>query len=214
MLVTCDDDNPASARVIEKNGGVLEGKIDKKDQKVPVRRYWIDLERQLHSCVDRDIPINQIVEIDRQNMAGFIEAQGGRFDSQRRLQSLKDEIKKGAVFIFARRANNLVGYIEYWLEDNILKIASIQIIPAFRNGTILRELLSKAYINMKENKPSIIISSAHVNNVLSIKLNTKLGLEKIREEKDRLYFQANGPEFLKRLADFNRYLQKDKRHGS
>jgi predicted acetyltransferase len=43
VLVTCDDDNFASARVIEKNGGILEGNIVDDSHKVPVRRYWIEL---------------------------------------------------------------------------------------------------------------------------------------------------------------------------
>ncbi|WP_229053914.1 GNAT family N-acetyltransferase [Aeromicrobium sp. Leaf350] len=37
LLVTCHDDNPASARTIERAGGVLE------DTRNGVRRYWIDL---------------------------------------------------------------------------------------------------------------------------------------------------------------------------
>jgi len=45
VLVTCDDDNPASARVIEKNGGVLEDKVVNKISRgiVLTRRYWIEL---------------------------------------------------------------------------------------------------------------------------------------------------------------------------
>lgn len=43
VLVTCDDDNYASARVIEKNGGMLLNKIIPKDGDKLVRRYWIDL---------------------------------------------------------------------------------------------------------------------------------------------------------------------------
>lgn len=43
VLVTCTDDNIASARVIENNGGVLEDKrVDPGDQKL-TRRYWITL---------------------------------------------------------------------------------------------------------------------------------------------------------------------------
>lgn len=38
ILVTCDDDNPASARVIEKNGLKMEDKI--RCDGVLVRRYW------------------------------------------------------------------------------------------------------------------------------------------------------------------------------
>jgi len=43
VLVTCNDNNIASARVIEKNGGKLAGKVTKEDSKYPIRRYWIDL---------------------------------------------------------------------------------------------------------------------------------------------------------------------------
>lgn len=43
VLLTCDDGNLASAAVIEKNGGVLEGLHDPKDGSSPKRRYWISL---------------------------------------------------------------------------------------------------------------------------------------------------------------------------
>jgi predicted acetyltransferase len=43
VLVTCDKDNVSSARVIQKNGGVLESEgIDPSDAKV-IQRYWIEL---------------------------------------------------------------------------------------------------------------------------------------------------------------------------
>ena len=42
VLMVCDKDNPASARVIRKNDGVLENEpvVDG----CPIQRYWIDLE--------------------------------------------------------------------------------------------------------------------------------------------------------------------------
>lgn len=40
-LVTCDDDNAASATVIERGGGVLDSIVDGAAGK-QVRRYWID----------------------------------------------------------------------------------------------------------------------------------------------------------------------------
>jgi len=43
MLVTCHDDNLASARVIEANGGVLQDVVDDIFGGGPLRRYWIDL---------------------------------------------------------------------------------------------------------------------------------------------------------------------------
>ena len=44
MLVTCDDDNLASARVIEKNNGELLNKVVSQISGKQVRRYWIALE--------------------------------------------------------------------------------------------------------------------------------------------------------------------------
>jgi predicted acetyltransferase len=41
-LVTCDDDNIASIRTIERNGGILEDVIIGPDLDKPQRRYWID----------------------------------------------------------------------------------------------------------------------------------------------------------------------------
>ncbi|MHB2022565.1 MAG: GNAT family N-acetyltransferase [Mycobacteriales bacterium] len=42
VLVTCDEDNLVSARVIEKNGGILESVIEQPGSAIPLRRYWID----------------------------------------------------------------------------------------------------------------------------------------------------------------------------
>ena len=41
ILITCDDDNVGSYRVIEANGGVLENKIVEPNLAVAKRRYWI-----------------------------------------------------------------------------------------------------------------------------------------------------------------------------
>jgi predicted acetyltransferase len=41
VLLTCDEDNVASARTIERNGGVLENRVDLPDGGTK-RRYWID----------------------------------------------------------------------------------------------------------------------------------------------------------------------------
>lgn len=41
VLVTCDETNTASAKIIEANGGKLENIIVLPNYPVPVRRYWI-----------------------------------------------------------------------------------------------------------------------------------------------------------------------------
>jgi predicted acetyltransferase len=41
ILVICDDDNLASAIIIEGAGGVLESVVPRPDGSPPIRRYWI-----------------------------------------------------------------------------------------------------------------------------------------------------------------------------
>ena len=41
FLITCDDDNIASKRIIENNGGVFESEIFKEENNKQMRRYWI-----------------------------------------------------------------------------------------------------------------------------------------------------------------------------
>lgn len=43
ILVTCDDDNAASAKIIERCGGVLQDTIRVEGHSAPMRRYWISL---------------------------------------------------------------------------------------------------------------------------------------------------------------------------
>jgi predicted acetyltransferase len=43
VMLTCDTDNAASARIIEKNGGRLEGQAISKRSGKPISRYWIEL---------------------------------------------------------------------------------------------------------------------------------------------------------------------------
>jgi len=43
VLVTCDDDNVGSAKVIENCGGVLENVAVGRDGSVPKRRYWVEI---------------------------------------------------------------------------------------------------------------------------------------------------------------------------
>jgi predicted acetyltransferase len=45
VLVTCDTDNIGSARIIQKNGGVLENEVISDISGKPVSRYWIELRR-------------------------------------------------------------------------------------------------------------------------------------------------------------------------
>jgi predicted acetyltransferase len=43
VLVTCDEDNLGSAKIIERNGGVLSGKGVAEKSGKPILQYWIEL---------------------------------------------------------------------------------------------------------------------------------------------------------------------------
>jgi len=43
VLITCDESNLASAKIIENNGGKLENKVFNKESQKWVCRYWIKL---------------------------------------------------------------------------------------------------------------------------------------------------------------------------
>ncbi len=45
VLITCDDGNTASMKVIEKNGGILENIVSGDEIDIPKRRYWITIEK-------------------------------------------------------------------------------------------------------------------------------------------------------------------------
>jgi predicted acetyltransferase len=43
VLITCDEDNTGSRKIIERNGGVYENSLPQAERDVPKRRYWFDL---------------------------------------------------------------------------------------------------------------------------------------------------------------------------
>lgn len=45
VLLVCDEDNLASEKVIQKNGGVFENRLFDADESVFVKRYWIQLRK-------------------------------------------------------------------------------------------------------------------------------------------------------------------------
>ena len=42
-LITCDDDNIGSEKTIIANGGIYESTVYEPDEKVYIKRFWIDL---------------------------------------------------------------------------------------------------------------------------------------------------------------------------
>ena len=63
VLITCDKENPASARTIMKNGGILENEVVK-DGNI-IQRYWITLKKRYADARNKD---NHILERDYTNL--------------------------------------------------------------------------------------------------------------------------------------------------
>ena len=47
VLLTCDETNLGSRKIIERNGGQLENIVEVKDQTIRKIRYWINLDHQI-----------------------------------------------------------------------------------------------------------------------------------------------------------------------
>ena len=43
ILITCDNDNIASQKIIEANGGLFAGEYEVEEQETPIMHYWIEL---------------------------------------------------------------------------------------------------------------------------------------------------------------------------
>src|SRR5438132_613486 len=52
VLVTCDESNEASRRIIETNGGEMEDLVRLSGRAAPTMRYWIDVRAACHSAPD------------------------------------------------------------------------------------------------------------------------------------------------------------------
>ena len=151
--------------------------------------------------------IDELLELDRLNMASIIEQAGGKFDPEFRRRKILEEMERGAVFISIQRTGNTIAYLEYMPEPNEpWHIMSIQVHPSHQNGFVLRDLFSEAGRRMRARPPSSIRSSVHFSNQASLNLHRKLGFMKIGEKAERILFSVDGPTLAQRLDRFTRRM--------
>ncbi len=149
--------------------------------------------------------IDELVELDRLNMAPVIEQFGGKFDPELRRRNLLLEMEKGAVLFSIQRSGKTIAYFQYMPEPNdSWNIMSIQIHPAYQEGLVLRDLLSEARQRLQFDAPSTIRSSVHFTNQASLRLHRKLGFMKIEKEAGRILFVIDGKTLCERLARFKK----------
>lgn len=148
--------------------------------------------------------LNEIIELDRLNMAPVIEASGGTFDPDRRRAGLAMEIKRGCTFVTSQGDGAMLGYLQYELEPgDVWHILSIQIHPTHQRGLVLRGLLSQVYNRLAEHPPVALRTSVHLTNAASIQLHHSLGFTESGREQDRILFRVEGADLCKRLKRFS-----------
>ena len=147
----------------------------------------------------------QIIELDRLNMAPVLEKVGGVFDSEKRRTGISDEICKGAVFITIERANRVAAYLEYSPESNgDIYVKSLQIHPDYQGRAMIRQLLRRVYFQMNGLALAKIKSSVHRANVASLALHRKLGFKAVELNEEKIWFEIDGADLVQRLQKFVR----------
>jgi L-amino acid N-acyltransferase YncA len=147
--------------------------------------------------------LDDLVELDRLNMAPVIERAGGKFDPAFRRKKLLAEQEQGAEFLCVERQGRIVAYLECIREsDGTYNVLSIQIHPSHQTGFVLRELLGMASDRLTALAAGNIHSSVHMTNRASLELHRKLGFEECSRTQDRILFQVDAAGLRDRLRRF------------
>lgn len=147
--------------------------------------------------------LDDLVELDRLNMAPVIERGGGNFNPAFRRKKLLLEQERGAEFVCVEKEGHLIAYLEYLREaEGVYNVLSIQIHPTCQTGFVLRDLLGKACERLAALASGGILSSVHVTNRASLVLHRKLGFEENGRTADRIFFRGDVSRLCERLRRF------------
>lgn len=127
-----------------------------------------------------EVEIKRIIEIDEINMNPIFEKLDLYFVPEKRLQEILYEIEiKGARFLFVKRNNSIVGYMEFVMIAGNWYIVNLQLMPKHRTPDVANEILKKIAFNISLNKPKKIITLLQKENVLSLRLHKKIGFQEL-----------------------------------
>lgn len=158
VLMVCNKDNIASARTIQKNGGVLENEVEV-DGKIE-QRYWISLPANNEKMVIRHASLEELaecVEVIRQSFRtvadefGFTEENAPRFtafatDEKRLRYHFCVEKRPMYVCLVGKK---IVGYYSICvLNDTDAELNNLAVLPEYRHrgigSMLLRDFAEKA----------------------------------------------------------------------
>ena len=142
--------------------------------------------------------IQQIAEIDRLNMAGMMLAMGNVYRVEKRKADVLKEMERDTKFVTLIRGDNMLAYLSYRINGDEITIKSIQLAPD-ANRIILRALVAKVLLAVKNENFIAIRSKVFANNKSSLDFHQKLGFA-LKEEKDGIcYFYIDKEQLLHRL---------------
>lgn len=148
----------------------------------------------------------EIVELDRLNMASHFVSENGLFDPVIRFEGLRRELANGANILQVRRNNKLLAYLEYIPPvDGKFYVPSLQIHPNYIGSLVLRSLLEQATECIKCWPASMLRTRVHARNYKSVRLHEKLGFIQLPSVDGRLHFEVSSEALYDALKAFRRH---------
>jgi predicted acetyltransferase len=189
-LVTCDDTNIGSAKVIEACGGILENKVDAGEGRPLKRRYWIDISKSL----------NQVPGMEFKVLSGS-EARP-HVDALYKRNNKSHKARDTDVFFVAFDGDQAVGTVRFCVENGDALLRSMQIDEKYRRQGIGSKLLQMfdAYLNENKIRAVFCIPFAHLEGFYG-----QIGFRRVRTAEAPNFLQDRLEEY-KSIAPESHYL--------
>ncbi|MBY0400724.1 GNAT family N-acetyltransferase [Myxococcota bacterium] len=119
--------------------------------------------------------IDQILRLDRANMAPILRASGMEFPEARRLAVLTNP---ELTIVAARAGSNLAAYVEFSPDSKVpegIYVSSLQVDADYRGGIALALVLARAGLVLRRNSPCHLRLDVQRSNVEAQSLFKRLG---------------------------------------
>lgn len=132
VLITCDDDNIGSAKIIESNGGVLENKAEVDG--ILIRRYWIDINQSTTKQPGSNKENEPSSVLEREVVKDFI-------DNRRIKEEDWPLIERLAAF----PKSHVIEWFHNWFNDDREK-----------SGESLNAAVNSSFVNPKQKEMCVV----------------------------------------------------------
>lgn len=160
VLITCDVDNIGSYKIIEKNGGKLEGIVENtdKDETFMTRRYWINLKKKYDRTSEycfvpySDEYYDFVYEVKKNAYKKYVEECWGTWNEVEQKEYFEKFINayKNSSYIIKVGDTAIGFYNDEELEDGSYEVGNICIIPEYQGQGIGTDILKRKLEEHKE----------------------------------------------------------------